>query len=72
MFCWYTKIDANDAKTNASIWKDNSMVDIKRDGIQNPFVLIPGMNWQKIILILHYRNHYQCLKLHIQVYLLIV
>ena len=64
---WYSIVDGDNTKTNATIWKDNSLVDIERNGIQNPFVMIPGTNWQKIILIVYYQNHYQCLKLHIKV-----
>ena len=64
---WYSIVDALNTKTNATIWRDNSWVDIERNGIQNPFVIIPGSNWQKIILFAHHRNHYQCLKLHIKV-----
>ena len=64
---WYTIIDSKNAKTNATLWRDGSWVDVEREGIQNPFLLIPGMNWRKIILIVHYRSHYQCLKLHIPV-----
>ena len=64
---WYSIVDALNTKTNANIWRDNSWVDIERNGIQNPFVIIPGSNWQTIILFAHHRNHYQCLKLHIKV-----
>ena len=64
---WYTITNVNKAKPNATIWRDNRMVPIKRDGIQNPFLLIPGLGWRKIILMTHYKDHYQCIKLHIPV-----
>ena len=42
---WYSIVDGYNTNTNATIWKDNSWVDIERNGIQNPFVIIPGTNW---------------------------
>ena len=63
---WYTIVDAVNTKTNATIWKENLCIDVERDGVQNPFVIVQGSNWQKIIVLVHYQNHYQSVKQHIK------